>query len=162
MKKIFESASEIKSCLPIDTSFTLVGGCFDLIHVGHLHLLEYASRLEELLIVAVLSDENVRNYKKSGRPIINEQQRATMLASIRCVDFVYISNVNPNGHETLQLLKPSSIVFGEENSADKLKRWTANAAICSPNTKVHLLARYGNEEMPSTTSIINKIRNVNT
>ena len=157
MKKIFENASAIKECLPQGKTFTLVGGCFDLLHVGHIHLLEYASMLEELLVVGVLSDENVRGYKKSGRPIINQGQRAMMLASIGVVDFVYISDVNPNGLETLELLKPDSVVFGEGISAEKVRRWTANIASCSPHTKISLLPRYVEEEV-STSYIIKKIQ----
>lgn len=157
MKKIFENASAVKEWLLQGKTFTLVGGCFDLLHVGHIHLLEYASTLEELLVVAVLSDENVRGYKKSGRPIINQEQRARMLASIGVVDFVYISDVNPNGLETLELLKPDSIVFGEGTSAEKVKRWTANIASCSPRTKISLLPRYVEEEV-STSHIIKKIQ----
>lgn len=156
---IFENARTVKESLPQDKTFTLVGGCFDLLHVGHIHLLEYASTLEELLVVAVLSDENVRGYKKSGRPIINQWQRAVMLASMKVVDFVYVSDINPNGHETLELLKPNSVVFGEETSAEKINRWTANIAISSPHTKIQLLRRYS-EEVVSTTHIIRKIRNM--
>ena len=67
MKNIFQSATEIKNVLPKGKRFTLVGGCFDLIHVGHIHLLEYAASLEELLVVAVLSDTYARKYKDSLR-----------------------------------------------------------------------------------------------
>ena len=159
MKTIFENASAVKEHLPQGKTFTLVGGCFDLLHVGHIHLLEYASTLEELLVVAILSDENIRGYKKSGRPIINQRQRAVMLASMRVVDFVYISDINPNGHETLGLLKPNSVVFGEETSTEKINRWTANIATSSPDTKIKLLRRF-NEEEVSTSYIIRKIRNM--
>lgn len=72
----------------------MVGGAFDLIHIGHLHLLEYAATLEDLLVVAVLSDKYVHNYKNSSRPIINEKHRAIMVAAIKGVDFVYIANVS--------------------------------------------------------------------
>lgn len=161
MKMIFEDASAIKKSLPQGKTFTLVGGCFDLLHVGHIHLLEYASTLEELLVVAVLSDENIRGYKQSGRPIVNQRQRAVMLASMRVVDFVYVSDINPNGYETLKLLKPNSVVFGEEISEEKVKRWTANIAISSPHTKIRLLPRY-NEEEVSTSHIIRQIRNMAT
>ncbi len=158
MKNIFENASAVKEFLPPDKTFTLIGGCFDLIHVGHIHLLEYASTLEELLVVAVLSDENVSKYKSSERPVINQKQRAVMLANIRFVDFVYISDINPNGPETLALLRPNSVVFGNEvANMKKVKRWTATVESCSPNTRIELLPRY-NEEEVSTSYIINKIR----
>lgn len=159
MKKIIESASAIKRSIPVNKTFTLVGGCFDLLHVGHLHLFDYASTLEDLLVVAVLSDENVRGYKQSGRPIINQLQRAKMIASIGVVDFAYISNVNPNGPETLELLKPNSVVFGEDISAEKVERWSVNLAIYSPHTKIRFLPRYCEEEI-STSHIIQRIRHI--
>lgn len=115
MDNIFLNATEVKNVLPQSKTFTLVGGCFDLIHVGHLHLLEYAASLEEILVVAVLSDAYARSYKNSQRPVIDQSQRARMVASIRCVDLVYISDVSSSSPETLQLLKPNSIVFGEES-----------------------------------------------
>jgi len=83
MDNIFQNALKIKDILPKDKKFTLVGGCFDLIHVGHLHLLKYASSLEELLVVAVLSDAYARNYKNQQQPVINQKQRAEMVTSIR-------------------------------------------------------------------------------
>ncbi|MDQ5955697.1 MAG: D-glycero-beta-D-manno-heptose 1-phosphate adenylyltransferase [Patescibacteria group bacterium] len=134
-----------------------LGGVFDLIHVGHLHLLEYAASLEDLLVVAVLSDIYVRGYKSQDRPIIGQSQRAKMLASIRFVDFVYITNTSPNTQEALQLLQPSSIVFGEEGDAVRSARRIATVESASPHTKVHFLPRY-NEERVSTGDIIRKIR----
>lgn len=158
MKKIFEDANVVKGSLPSNKTFTLVGGVFDLIHVGHVHLLEYASTLEDLLVVAVLSDKAVRKYKDTMRPVINQRQRALMVASIRFADFVYISEDGPSSIETLELLKPDSVVFGEEASnAENVKRWAARIKNCSPNTKIRLLPRYSEEEI-STSHIINRIQ----
>lgn len=158
MKNIFQNLNEIKAVVPQGKTVTLVGGCFDFIHVGHLHLLEYASSLEDLLIVAVLSDAYSRSYKDIGRPVINQKQRAMMVASIRFVDFVYISDISPSSFETLALLKPDSVVFSEElNSTDKMKQRIANIASVSPDTKVKLLPRYTEEEI-STSHIIQRIR----
>jgi rfaE bifunctional protein nucleotidyltransferase chain/domain len=158
MKNIFTSLEEIKSLLSQGKKVTLIGGCFDLIHVGHLHLLEYAASIGDLLVVAVLSDTYARSYKDPHRPIINQRQRAMMVASMRCVDFVYISDVSPSSVETLQLLKPASIVFGEDSSnVAKVQQRIANIVRASPSTKVQFLTRYIEEEV-STSSIINKIR----
>lgn len=158
MNAIFQNAEEIKKIIPKDKKFTLIGGCFDLIHVGHLHLLEYAASLEDLLVVAILSDYYAGKYKGSLRPIIKQEQRAKMVASIRFVDFVYISNTSPSSVETLQLLKPSSVVFdkGLMNSK-RMKLRIKNIKIASPYTKVRFLARYKGEGI-STSRIISKIR----
>jgi cytidyltransferase-like protein len=158
MKNLFQSLAEIKAMLPQGKTVTLVGGCFDLIHVGHIHLLEYAASLEDLLVVAVLSDTYSRSYKDVERPVINQKQRVIMVASIRFVDFVYISDTSPSSFETLELLKPSSVVFGEEpSSSEKMKRRIANITNASPETKVKFLPRYDEEEI-STSYIIQKIR----
>ncbi len=160
MKNIITDVVSIKKLLPKNKTFTFIGGGFDLLHVGHLHLLEYASSLEEILVVAVLSDDFIRKNKNPIRPIINQKQRATMLANIKCVDFVYISDVEPNSFETLKLLKPNSVVYSNEKAnKQKVKFWTDNIKIISPNTKIHLLPRY-NKEKISTSHIVEKIRKI--
>jgi len=158
MNTVFSNAAEVKRVLSHGKTFTLIGGCFDLIHVGHLHLLEYAASLEEILVVAVLSDAYAQSYKDPSRPIIGQNQRARMVASIRCVDFVYISDVSSSSPETLQLLKPTNIVFGHEaGDEEKMRKRMQNIAEFSPSTKVRLLPRYAEEEI-STGLIIAKIR----
>jgi cytidyltransferase-like protein len=158
MDKIFKNAMEVKSVLPQGKTLTLVGGCFDLIHVGHLHLLEYAASLEEVLVVAVLSDVYARKYKNPQRPVISQKQRMMMVASIRFVDLVYVSDISPSSPETLRILKPDSVVFGEEpRNAEKMRRRIENITSSSPDTKIHFLPRYDEEEI-STSYIIDKIR----
>ena len=156
---ILKSASSVKKLIPINKTFTLVAGCFDLFHIGHIHLLEYASTLEDLLVVAVLSDKKIRMYKSHERPIINQKQRAVILSSLKYVDFVYISDIEPNDPKTLKLLKPNSVVYSNEiENVRKVKKWKDNIKIYSPNTKVRLLPRYNKEEI-STSHIIERIRN---
>ena len=153
------SAAALKKTLPTGKSFCLVGGAFDLIHFGHLHLLEYAATLEDLLVVAVLSDKYVHGYKNSTRPIINQRQRAAMVSALRCVDYIYISNVSPNSPRVLSLLKPDSVVFGEDlHNESRFNQRIAQVKASSPQTKVQILTRYTDEEI-STGSIIRKIRN---
>lgn len=66
----------------------LVGGCFDLLHYGHVRFLEEAKKLGDRLVVALESDENVRRMKGEGRPIHNQGQRKEMLEALSCVDEV--------------------------------------------------------------------------
>ena len=66
----------------------LVGGCFDLIHFGHVSFLNEAKRLGDWLIVALESDENVRRMKGPTRPIHTQEQRKQMLKSLKMVDEV--------------------------------------------------------------------------
>src|SRR5271170_693824 len=61
-------------------------GCFDLLHPGHIKSLEAARALGDALIVGINSDSSVRELKGEGRPVITEQERAEILASLECVD----------------------------------------------------------------------------
>lgn len=66
----------------------LVGGCFDLLHYGHVRFLEEAKKLGDYLVVALESDENVRRMKGEGRPIHSQTQRKEMLEALSCIDEV--------------------------------------------------------------------------
>ena len=66
----------------------LVGGCFDLIHFGHVSFLKTAKTYGDLLLVALESDENVRRMKGDSRPIHTQIQRKAMLESLSVVDEV--------------------------------------------------------------------------
>ncbi len=66
----------------------LVGGCFDILHLGHITFLEKAKKLGDRLIVLLESDENIRKDKGVNRPINNQENRAKMLMSLRVVDKV--------------------------------------------------------------------------
>jgi rfaE bifunctional protein nucleotidyltransferase chain/domain len=65
-------------------------GCFDTVHVGHVRYLAGARREGDLLVVGVNSDSSVKELKGAGRPILNEQARATLVAAQRDVDYVIV------------------------------------------------------------------------
>lgn len=71
-------------------SITLANGCFDLLHVGHIRYLHAAKKLGGRLVVAVNSDESVRNLKGEGRPIMPAEERVEILAALADVDAVTI------------------------------------------------------------------------
>ncbi len=66
----------------------LVGGCFDLLHFGHIEFLKKAKEQGDYLVVALESDENVRRMKGDARPIHTQAQRKAMLTALSCVDEV--------------------------------------------------------------------------
>ena len=68
----------------------IVNGTFDIVHPGHLALLNYAKSLGDFLVVAIDSDRRVRELKGSGRPINNEQERRVLLENLRAVDEVRV------------------------------------------------------------------------
>lgn len=68
----------------------LTNGCFDLVHAGHVQVLERARRYGDLLVVALNSDASVRRLKGAGRPILGQRDRARLLAAMESVDYVTI------------------------------------------------------------------------
>jgi rfaE bifunctional protein nucleotidyltransferase chain/domain len=71
-------------------TLVFTNGVFDLIHVGHVRYLAAARALGDALVVAINSDRTVRELKGEGRPVINETDRAEVLAALRQVDYVTI------------------------------------------------------------------------
>lgn len=68
----------------------LTNGCFDLLHVGHVHYLQAARALGDALAVAINGDDSVRALKGAGRPLNTEGDRAEVVAALDCVDYVVI------------------------------------------------------------------------
>lgn len=71
-------------------TIALANGCFDLLHVGHVRYLQGAAAEADRLVVAVNSDASVAGLKGPGRPILNEHERAELVAALRGVDYVVI------------------------------------------------------------------------
>lgn len=65
-------------------------GCFDLLHIGHIDVLEAAAAKGDILVVGVNADATVTALKGFGRPLVPEEQRARLLAALECVDYVVI------------------------------------------------------------------------
>ncbi|MGE5191920.1 MAG: PfkB family carbohydrate kinase [Deltaproteobacteria bacterium] len=91
------------------TVFT--NGCFDLLHIGHVRCLQEAAALGDVLIVAVNSDASVRRLKGEGRPVISERERAALVASLECVDYVVIFD-DDTPHRLLEQIRPNVLVKG--------------------------------------------------
>ena len=84
----------------------LANGCFDILHVGHLHYLTGARALGDVLVVAVNSDKSMRSIKDPGRPILPEGERVALVSALRCVDYVVLFN-EPDVSNVLDVLRPS-------------------------------------------------------
>jgi rfaE bifunctional protein nucleotidyltransferase chain/domain/rfaE bifunctional protein kinase chain/domain len=87
------------------------GGCFDLLHTGHVKLLRQARQLGDALIVLVNSDESVRALKGPDRPIMPVEDRARILAALGCVDAVGVFDDATPEH-LLERLRPDVWVKG--------------------------------------------------
>ena len=95
------------------------GGCFDLLHPGHVSVLEAARRLGDCLIVCLNSDRSVHRLKGPGRPLQSEQDRATVLRALRCVDEVVVFDED-TPVETLRTLRPDVWVKGGDYAGIEL------------------------------------------
>jgi D-beta-D-heptose 7-phosphate kinase / D-beta-D-heptose 1-phosphate adenosyltransferase len=89
----------------------LTNGCFDLLHAGHVGCLEEAARLGDVLIVAVNSDASVRRLKGPTRPVMEQEQRALLVAALACVDHVLIFD-DDTPHALLEQLSPDVLAKG--------------------------------------------------
>jgi len=94
-------------------------GCFDLLHSGHLSLLENAARLGDVLVLAINSDESVRRLKGPERPLVPQAERAALLAALSFVDAVTIFDED-TPLETLQALRPHVLVKGADYRPDQI------------------------------------------
>jgi D-beta-D-heptose 7-phosphate kinase/D-beta-D-heptose 1-phosphate adenosyltransferase len=103
-------------------------GCFDLLHAGHVAMLESARALGDALVVLLNSDRSVQDLKGAERPIVGEQDRAALLRGLRCVDAVEVfDEVTPV--RALEQLRPALFVKGDDYGAgdiperEVLGRW---------------------------------------
>ena len=127
-----------------------LNGSFDLMHAGHLYIIHEASKQADRLIVALNSDDSIRQYKGSDRPIISLQYRLEMAAALEFVDYVtWFDETDPRA--LLERIKPDVHVNGAEYGENCIE-----AEVVKTNGgRLHLVDR-----IPSlaTSSIIEKIK----
>lgn len=95
----------------------LANGCFDTLHVGHIHYLEGARCEGDVLVVAVNADSSVRTLKGPGRPILDENARALLVAALRFVDYVVIFP-EATVENLLEQLRPDVHAKGTDYTAE--------------------------------------------
>jgi rfaE bifunctional protein nucleotidyltransferase chain/domain len=99
------------------------GGCFDLLHAGHVATLEAARRLGDCLVVLVNSDASVRRLKGDGRPLVPERDRVRVLAALGAVDAVALFEED-TPLAALDVLRPDVWVKGGDYAAPALPETT--------------------------------------
>jgi D-beta-D-heptose 7-phosphate kinase/D-beta-D-heptose 1-phosphate adenosyltransferase len=94
-------------------------GCFDLIHPGHVRLLQQARAMGDALAVAINSDASVRRLKGPGRPILAARERAEVLSAFECVDYVVVfSEATPAA--IVRAVRPGVLVKGGDWSPERI------------------------------------------
>jgi len=86
-------------------------GCFDLLHVGHVRYLQEAAERGDLLFVGLNDDQSTREIKGAGRPCVVQEERAEILAALRCVDYVILFSER-TAERLVEALKPDVYVKG--------------------------------------------------
>ena len=107
--------SQIKQLKDRQNSIVFTNGCFDLLHKGHIDLLNKASTYGDILIVGLNSDNSVKILKGRGRPIENEITRSKKLLEISNVDFVIIFN-SETPRDLIIKIMPDVLVKGGDYS----------------------------------------------
>ena len=125
-------------------------GCFDILHVGHVRYLAAARSEGDLLVIGLNSDVSVRSIKGEKRPIVTQDQRAEVLASLEFVDYVVFFD-EPEPLLLIEMLKPDVLVKGED--------WTEENIVGSDfvKSKGGKVVRIKFVDETSTSGIIEKI-----
>jgi len=130
----------------------LTNGCFDLLHPGHIHSLNEASRMGDQLWVAMNSDESVRGLKGSFRPIIDQEKRAFSLLALKAVSLVFLFEQR-NLAKEISLVAPDVYVKSDDYSLDTLDP-EERKSLVSINAQICFVSQLAGF---STSSLINKI-----
>ena len=108
---------ELARCRREGRKIVFTNGCFDLVHVGHVRLLEQARALGDVLAVGLNTDRSVSRLKGPTRPIVSEAARAEVLSALRAVDFVTLFD-EPTPLELIQSFVPDVLVKGGDYTPD--------------------------------------------
>ena len=128
-------------------AIVFTNGCFDLLHVGHVKYLQAARKLGDLLVLGLNSDDSIRRLKGPKRPLIDEGERAHILAALDCVDYVVLFDEDtplelirsppPRYSGQGRRLHPgrgggegSGRKLGRKGRADPVRRWQVNYRNC--------------------------------
>ena len=130
----------------------MTNGCFDILHAGHVAYLEQAKLLGDRLVVAINSDESVRQLKGDSRPINKIEDRMTIIAALGCVDWV-IPFYEETPERIYNKFLPDVLVKGGDYKPDEV---VGGAAVIKAGGKVQILDFVDGK---STTTTIERIKN---
>lgn len=131
-------------------SVVFTNGCFDILHRGHIDYLSKARALGDILIVGVNTDASVKRLKGAGRPIVQEDDRAAVLAALGVVDYVCLFDED-TPYELIRALVPDILVKGADWPVGDI---VGKDIVEAAGGTVHTIEFLPNR---STTNIIQKI-----
>jgi len=152
MSNIFSSVDDFLPSLQKirnNKKIVFTNGCFDILHPGHIKILEQSSKFGDILIVGLNTDASVKRIKGSARPVIDEKARALLLSKLKMVDYVVMFDQD-TPVETIRKIKPDVLVKG----AEYVKGQIVGEEYAEKTVTVKMEPGY------STTSIIKKIKEI--
>ncbi len=149
-----ELSAAVKQLQDAGRKVVFTNGCFDIIHPGHILHLQQARDLGDVLVVALNSDESVRQLKGPSRPIFGQSDRALVLAALEAVDYIVIFNT-VRATPVIKAVQPDIYVKGGDYTLETLNA-EERAALEECGARIVLLPEI---EGHSTTSVITHLRN---
>ena len=131
-------------------TFVVTNGCFDILHVGHVRYLQKTKEFADKLIVMLNSDVSVQSIKGPDRPINCEEDRAEILSSLSCVDYVVLFDERSPSN-LLESIKPNVYTKGADYTLETLPE---RDIVSRNNIRVEFIEFV---EGRSTTNVIKKI-----
>ncbi len=131
----------------------LTNGCFDIIHAGHIHLLNESKKFGDILIVALNSDSSIKKIKEKSRPINNEEDRVVVLSAISVIDHIIIFE-EETPERIINTIIPDVLVKGSDYEG----KFIAGEKCMKENKKDIKLIKL--LEGKSTTDTINSIKRI--
>ena len=144
-----EMKAEMAALHAAGKKVVFTNGAFDILHLGHLTYMTFARQQGDCLVVGLNSDASVRRYKTDKRPIVPQLERATLLAGLKCVDYVVIFDED-EPKELIAHILPDVLVKGEDWA-----HYVSGRDIVEANGGKVVLAKM--VEGRSTTNVIKKI-----
>lgn len=152
----FHSKESLKNLLDTwnteNKQIVFTNGCFDILHRGHVEYLCHARDLGDKLILGLNTDASVKRLGKSPeRPINSEQTRATILASLECVDAIILFDEN-TPLELIEFIQPDVLVKGSDYKAEDIVGYDIVTAKGGKVVTIQLVDGF------STTKLIEKMK----
>ena len=156
--KLINDIDSLKSILKNEQKagkrIVFTNGCFDIIHPGHIFILEQAKLKGDILVVGLNSDQSIRGFKSDLRPICTQDDRAYVLAGLASVDYIFIFN-EATPENIIMQISPDVLVKGKDYKIDDI---AGADYMLKENKKIELVDVI---EKKSTTDIIEYIKKLN-
>lgn len=153
MGQVLDKTELLKRLAPLrgQSSIVTTNGCFDILHIGHLRYLQACKELGDILVVMMNSDASVQRLKGPQRPIVQQADRAELVAGLGCVDYVVLFEED-TPEDLLKIIQPDFHAKGAQYTEENLPEMDTLRSIGAQVRFVPMV------ENRSTTSIVETIQ----